>query len=390
MTRGSRRGGASRPRPARRAGPRACARGTRSSRAPMADATCASLLPSAAGRASRRTSDGAVAVPAQRRGVERLDRVGTRGGVVARRGAGAASGPGRTAGTGTRGCAATAIPPWSWTASMDQRRLLSAGMGRSRNSPSRWPPRVVISSPTITANGRPRSSAMWRAASARVDPLVVGDRDDVEEALRRDVVEDLRDRRRAVRREAVDVEVRASLADRRFVGHPAPGSVALATTRSGQIGWKAPHHCSGASAMIVSNVAAIRAVSSVIRSRRVPSTGAGTWTSLPAYRPPERAPAGGDVHRHAGLDREEGGARRDRRGCPEERDEEPATRQVAVVDEAHGIAPPQRVEQGASRVDDRDQVRPHAAAALAEPARDRRVADGLHRRRRRAGRGGGP
>ncbi len=69
-------------------------------------------------------------------------------------------------GYGTSGWAGIARPPWSWIASMDQRRLLSAGTGRSRNSPRRCPPRVEISSPTTIATPRPRSAAISRAASA--------------------------------------------------------------------------------------------------------------------------------------------------------------------------------------------------------------------------------
>ena len=97
----------------------------------------------------------------------------------------------------------------------------------------------------------------------RVDPLVVGDGDDVQEALRLHVVQDLRHRRRAVRRERVDVHVGAAQPDEGLVGHGAvpgwPGAGGLwpvpspaPTTRSGQIGWNAPHHCSGASARSVS------------------------------------------------------------------------------------------------------------------------------------------
>ena len=53
---------------------------------------------------------------------------------------------------------------------------------------------------------------------------------------------------------------------------------AVPATRSGQIGWNAPHHCSGASATIASNASAIDRVYAANRSRRGPSEGAGTRT----------------------------------------------------------------------------------------------------------------
>ncbi len=80
----------------------------------------------------------------------------------------------------------------------------------SRNSARRWPPRVVISSPTMTSRRDPRSRARARAASARVDPLVVADADDVEARLSFDVVEDVLHAVHAVRREGVDVRIRAA------------------------------------------------------------------------------------------------------------------------------------------------------------------------------------
>ena len=113
------------------------------------------------------------------------------------------------------------------------------------------------------------------AGERGVDPLVVGDGDDVELGVALDVVEDLDDARRAVRGEGVDVEVGAA----EPVGHPAAsrrvaarcpvtsGARAAAArgsrrargppSRSGQIGWKTASHCSGAAAMCRSKARAL-------------------------------------------------------------------------------------------------------------------------------------
>jgi hypothetical protein len=72
-----------------------------------------------------------------------------------------------------------------------------------------------------------------------IDALVVGDGDDVEVAARGDVLEDGDHAGRAIGCHAVDVQVGATEA----------GSTHGAASRSGQIGKKTDHHCSGASAM---------------------------------------------------------------------------------------------------------------------------------------------
>jgi hypothetical protein len=107
----------------------------------------------------------------------------------------------------------------------------------------------------------------------RIDPLVVGDGDDVEVVAGDEPAEDRLDVRRAVGGDRVDVQVRPSRAP--VVGH---GAVA---SRSGQIGKKTAHHCSGASAMTRSNARATDGIVPVIRSRRVPSAGTATGSSRP-------------------------------------------------------------------------------------------------------------
>ena len=109
----------------------------------------------------------------------------------------------------------------------------------------------MTSSPTTTSTRRPRSRAIARAATRRVDPLVVGDGDDVEVGPALDVVEDGLDARGAVAGEGVDVQVGAAAR----LGHAAAFVVRwlagrrASASRSGQIGKKIAHHCSGASAI---------------------------------------------------------------------------------------------------------------------------------------------
>ena len=182
-------------------------------------------------------------------------------------------------GYGTRGWAGIAMPPCSWTAAMDQRRLRRAGTGRSRNRPSRWPPRVLTSSPTITRVRSPRSSAMRRAARAasiRSWSVIAMTSSTPSRSTRSRISVT-----GAVPSEA-SVWMWRSARPSRSVGSPRPSlgrHPAAPVSRSGQIGWKAPHHCSGASASSVSSVAATAAVWAIIRSRRVPPSGSGTRTT---------------------------------------------------------------------------------------------------------------
>ena len=178
----------------------------------------------------------------------------------------------------------------------------------------------------------------------RIDPLVVGDRDDVEIGLPLDVLEDGLDPGRPVAGEGVDVQVGAP-ASLGVVGHAAapvePGSAgaavareaadlpaaaaggvagpvvppapeAAAASRSGQIGKKTAHHWSGASAMSSSNAAARSCIVATTRSRRVPSAGTSTGSDPAAVLAAARAAHGQRIGRDAALDGQHRRAHRQR------------------------------------------------------------------------------
>ena len=125
----------------------------------------------------------------------------------------------------------------------------------SRNSPTRWPPRVVISSPTMISMRSPRARRDALRRHGRVDALVVGDGDHVQVARRDGLLEDLLHARDAVRGQRVDVQVRAPDGldgPRRSRGPPAGRSRGLLLLSS-QMGNDSVHHCSGAMDTIRSN-----------------------------------------------------------------------------------------------------------------------------------------
>ena len=163
------------------------------------------------------------------------------------------------------------MPPCSWTAATDQRRLR-----KSHRAFEEQAEQVAAAGAHLLAHDHGAAHApILRDPSRRhrgVDPLVVGDRDDVQHVLALDPVEDLGDRGRAVRCEGVNVQIgssksigrvpnsipgghrsatEASTGTSRSASARAPSSPRVADwSRSGQIGWKAPHHCSGPSARI--------------------------------------------------------------------------------------------------------------------------------------------
>ena len=97
-----------------------------------------------------------------------------------RRAGGGGRSPARTAGTGRAGAPGSRCRPARGPPRSTSGGSAAAGPGARGTGPSRWPPRVLISSPTTTRTRRPRSCAIALRRERGVDPLVVGDRDDVE------------------------------------------------------------------------------------------------------------------------------------------------------------------------------------------------------------------
>ena len=221
-----------------------------------------------------------------------------------------------------------------------------------------------------------------------IDALVVGDGDDVERPAAGDVVEDLGHGGGAVRGDRVDVQVGAARPDRgrataapRRVGPRSTGRPVIATSsRSGQIGKKTAHHCSGASSMIRSNSAASAVIVPSTRSRRVPASGTCDRREASTIAPDARPPDADDVGRRAALDGEHRRAEREPGRGAEELDRHPAAGQVAVADEPDRGAGTERGEQLAARLAQADDADADRAAGAHEPALERGVVDGLHRR----------
>ena len=119
-----------------------------------------------------------------------------------------------------------------------------------------------------------------------VDPLMIGDGDDVEVRGELDTLKDLHDPGGTVRGERVDMQVRPAMQHRwvvsvarvvpgtRFVpGARRPHPAAPPVSRSGQIGKKTAHHCAGARAISRSKARACASSTASTRSRREPAAG---------------------------------------------------------------------------------------------------------------------
>ena len=78
--------------------------------------------------------------------------------------------------SGASGCAAMAIPPWSWIRSIVSSSGRSGGTRSLRKRASTCPRRVVISSPTTRLEVVVAGGVQLASAERPVDPLVVGDR----------------------------------------------------------------------------------------------------------------------------------------------------------------------------------------------------------------------
>ena len=255
--RGTSRGGPSRAATIARAGRRRCRPGTSSSR-PIAPSACASLLPTGARPCSAAKRTTRVPRSCRARRVERLDRVRAEARLVGEEGRAGPS-PGRRAGRARAGGPGSRSRPGRGPRRPAQvRNGLTAA---SRNSPSRWPPRVVISSPTTTSNAQAavaRDRAPASAASIRSWSVIAMTSSSVLRStwsrmsttpavpsdasvwMCRSARPSARPRGRRLRR---PVRGRWRRGPRRVA------------SRSGQIGWKTASHCSGASATIASNAA---------------------------------------------------------------------------------------------------------------------------------------
>ena len=162
-----------------------------------------------------------------------------------------------------------ASPPWSWISA------IVGAHGAERLDLRLDPQRQQVSAERrhlLADHDLERQAAIARhrpPGERGIDPLVVRDRDDIELRVPLDVVEDLDDPGRPIRREGVDMQVRPP----EPLGH-------RAASRSGQSGWNTASHCSGAAAMWRSKARASASRYAVTRSRREPSAGKGTGSTL--------------------------------------------------------------------------------------------------------------
>ena len=252
------------------------------------------------------------------------------------------------------------------------------------NSASRWPPSVVTSSPTTTSTRSPRSAADRPGGHGGIDPLVVGDGDDVEVGVALDVVED-RARRSPSRRWR-----RCGCAGRRGLAGPAGRHVAASdaapalgrlrgrarsgrrppTTARARVGHD-PLERRGERRHRRGHPLAARALG---RDRRRPRAGRGSASDA---GPPDAD----HVERRAALDRQHRRAERQVRRCPEQRDREAAAGQVAIADQARPRSRrgARRAARGAPRAGRRS-GRPAAPRVRTKQSWSACVVDRLHRR----------
>ena len=182
-------------------------------------------------------------------------------------GAGSARALAHRAGTATSGCATIASAALVVDLGDARARATArAGCARCRKRPTRWPPRVEISSPTMTSSGRPGLLGHGARRQRRVDALVVGDGDDVEagaDGVRRG--SSPRPRRRP--RPACGCGGRC--AARRSLAHsPSPRS-------RPRCGKNSVDHCSGARATMRSNARASASRMLRTAASRRPAPGRG-------------------------------------------------------------------------------------------------------------------
>ncbi len=344
----------------------------------------------------REPHDRAVAVPAEGRGVERLDRVGADGGIVIGQEAAEHEALGaqrvRDERVGGDREAALVVDRLDRPAQAPERGYRPLEEQPEQVAAAR---RDLLAHDDLERAGRgPRPCA--RAASAASirswSAIAMTSRKPCASTWSRISV----DRRRAVRRERVDVEVGAAEADERLrvTRRPLPRRRAFAARRPRAVAARSttqvrPDRVEGAPPLLrarrrgsTRTPAAIAAVRAIIRSRR----GArlrrrAPAISLPRVAPVLRAARRARVDRHAGLEREQRGSGGDRRRVAEERDHDPGARA------GRGPRPARPTRRGGARacsgapgVGDRDDVDADPAPRLDEPALQPGVRDGLHRR----------
>ena len=321
-----------------------------------------------------------------------------------KRGSGSAMSRRRTqpwaqSGYGTSGWAGIARPPWSWIAAIVERSDWSGFTRSVRKRPSRWPPRVVTSSPTTTWARRPRSREIARAASAasiRSWSVIA--------MTSRSVERSTWSRISTIPAVPSDASVwmwrsaRPSFAvTPRPPARPLPGRLtrrAPGVARRGRV-----HSLSGRLRLEVrpdrgeDRAPLVRGVGDqplegrgLGGDRRLDPLAARALgrdrdlVEAAAVRQPARPPDAREVDRRAGVDREERGPDRDRRRRAEERHLDPAAADVAVGHEPDVLAALQRGRQLAARLAERhDPDAEHGPGPL-EPALQLRVAERLHRR----------
>ena len=273
---------------------------------------------------------------------------------------------------------------------LDEQREQVAAAGRDLLADDDLEPQAAV------AGHRP-------GGDGRIDPLVVGDRDDVEVGLPLDVVEDGLDAGGPVGGEGVDVQVGAPRRSAWSVmrGARRSGSPVARRPRRRVGGWPSgrrrrlevrPDREEDRPPLLgrvrdepLEGARPGRAIVAVTRSRRVPSAGTSTGEDPAAVLADRLARTHGQrIGRHAALDGQHRRAHRQRRRGAEERDRRPAAGQVAVADEPDRDAVAQRLRaaRGAPRAGRRAGCRPRRGSARTRPAA--RVVERLHRRRRSA------
>ena len=270
---------------------------------------------------------------------------------------------------------------------MDQRGR-RAGPGARGTGPAGGRRGCVISSPTITSSPEPAVERHRAGRQGGVDPLVVGDGDDVEHGLALDAVEDLGHRRRPVRGERVDVEIGPAEpvgGVREAVARRHRGGV-LVEVRPDRVEG-APPLLGGVGEQRLERRRDRRRLGDEALAAR-PALGLGDADDAAPVAPAADPARGRREDGDADLLGQQRGADRDRRRVAEERDVDPGPREVPIDDDADRVAAAQGPEHRPARVDERDDVDADPAAGASRTsaaAPGRRPAPWAPSRARRRG-----